>query len=63
MDHLDTKVVLKGNSDEFETLMVFTDSGITLKCKFNGADEASIAIDETTATYEYNKHYSKAFDN
>ena len=43
---------MKGdNSDEFEALMLFTDTGITLKCKFNGADEAIVAVDEATATF------------
>ena len=43
---------MKGdNSDEFETLMLFTATGITLKCKFNGADEAIVAVDEATATF------------
>ena len=51
-EFLDTRVALKGdNSDEFETLMLFTATGITLKCKFNGADEAIVAVDEATATF------------
>ena len=51
-NNLDTKVVLKDeNSNVFETLMVFTDSGISLKCQFNGANEVAVPVDENIGSF------------
>ena len=50
--YLDTKIVLKSDSsDAFETLMLFTETGITLKFNFNGADEVTVPVDGNAGNF------------
>ena len=50
--YLDTKIVLKeDSSNEFETLMLFTESGITLKCQFNGLDQVTVPVDGSVGNF------------
>ena len=50
--YLDTKVVLKStSSDEFETLMLLSESGITLKFNYNGADEVTVPVDGSAGNF------------
>ena len=49
---VDTNVVLKDDySNVFETLMVFIDSGISLKCQFNGANDIIIPVDKDIGNF------------
>ena len=48
----DTVVKLKDDqANEFESILLFTDSGISMKNKFNGANEVQNSINESAVTY------------
>ena len=48
----DTMVKLKDDqANEFESILLFTDSGISMKNKFNGANEVQNSINESAVTY------------
>ena len=48
----DTMVKLKDDQgNNFESILLFTDTGISMKNKFNGANEVQNSINESAVTY------------